>query len=534
MATNAGVWQVDRFARYTSRRARELSRLEEDMGAAVSYDEWLETAQAHDELSGAADWRRREETRLYDYASIRARLKRLRRLRRAGNDRRLLFALNEGIHGNMGGMGRPALYQRAHGGTKLLISDYIDAICASLHHIASPAADAIPMGERLHFFQRASHCYGRSALMLSGGGTLGYFHLGVLRALIEQKLCPEVVSGASAGAFVAAILGTRTDAEFLELFRDGFLADELTANRNNIRLGFFRREPPDVAAIKSDMARFIPDLTFMEAYEKTGRAINITVSPAEPHQTSRLLNYIASPNVTILSAVMASAALPGVFPPVQLEARNDAGRIENYLPMRRWIDGSLSQDLPAKRLARLYGVNHFIVSQVMPGVGRERSAGPGLQKTLSDASIAGTKQMLRGVFDLLQTRLRVPAPVGSAMNMINGLIDQQFTGDINIFPGYGYGSLGKVLRMLSREEMLELFRAGERATWPKLPMIETTTRIGRCLDGILHAFEEQEERWLNSGGARRSARRARRAAGDAGDGAIDSGETGDAARQADH
>jgi NTE family protein len=333
--------------------------------------------------------------------------------------------------------------------------------------------------------------------MLSGGGTLGYFHLGVLKALIEQELCPEVISGASAGAFVAAILGTRSDAEFLALFRDGYLADELTANRNNIKLGFFRREKPDIDAIKEDMARFVPDMTFIEAYEKTGRAINITISPAEPHQTSRLLNYIASPNVTILSAVLASSALPGVFEPVQLEARNDDGDIEPYLPMHRWIDGSLSQDLPAKRLARLYGVNHFIVSQVMPGLGRERDAGPGLQKTLSDASIAATKQMLRGMFDALQARRGVPAPVGSAMNMLNGLIDQQFTGDINIFPGYGYGSLGKVLRMLNREEMLELFVAGERATWPKLPMIECTTRIGRCLDGILHEFEAREEQWLD-------------------------------------
>lgn len=495
----ARAWQIERLRRYTSRTARELAQLEAEMDSAVSYGEWLECAGAHDKLSGAMDWRRRKETRLYDHGSIEARLKRLRKLRRGGDDRRLLFALNEGIHGNMDGMGRAALYRRAHSGTKTLISDYVDGICDSLEHIASPSASGIAIGERLHFFQRASHCYGRSALMLSGGGTLGFFHLGVLKALIEQGLCPEVISGASAGAFVAGIVGTRSDEEFLDLFRDGYLADELTANRNDIKLGFFRREKPDMAAVKDDMSRLIPDMTFLEAYEKTGRAINITISPAEPHQTSRLLNHMASPNVTILSAVMASSALPGIFPAVQLEARNDEDEVVPYLPTRRWIDGSLSQDLPAKRLARLYGVNHFVVSQVMPGLGRERDAQPGLQKTLSDASVAATKQMLRGMFDALQARRRVPAPVGSAMNMINGLIDQQFTGDINIFPRYGYASLGKVLRMLNREEMLALFRSGERATWPKLPMIECTTRIGRCLDRILHDFEAREETLLGSG-----------------------------------
>lgn len=484
---------------------RELQRLEAAMVAADSYDEWLSLAQAHDETSGAAAWRRNPVSRLYDHENIEARLRQLRRLRRSGGNAKLLAALNEGIHGNMGGMGRPVLYRRALTGSKLLISDYIDELCRSLEQLASPAADDIPLGKRLHFFQRASHCYGRSALMLSGGGTLGYFHFGVIRALIEQGLCPEVVSGASAGAFVAAVLGTRTDNEFLALFEDRWLARELTANRGDVRLGFLRRDRPDPEIVRREMERFIPDMTFLEAYEKTGRAINITISPLEPRQTSRLLNHIASPTVTVLSAVMASSALPGVFPPVQLEARGDGGQREAYLPDRKWIDGSLSQDLPAKRLARLYGVNHFIVSQVMPGLGRERKSEPGIQKTLSDASVAATKQMVRGFFDILQRRTRVPAPVGSAINVISGLIDQQFTGDINIFPGYGFGGLGKVLKLLEEDEMVELIEAGERATWPKLPQIETTTRIGRTLDRILHEFEAREERWLSGSELRGSA-----------------------------
>tara|TARA_E500000305_G_scaffold57008_1_gene45494 strand:+ start:1058 stop:2599 length:1542 start_codon:yes stop_codon:yes gene_type:complete len=489
----------ERVPRRTRSRANELRHLKQEMDCASSYAQWDANARAHDELSGAMDWRRRDATRLFDYASIQSRLNRLRKLRRPGSERRLLFALNEGIHGNMDGMGRPVMYAQAHTGTKLVVDKYIDAICGSLQRIANTDAESIPLGERLHFFQRASHCYGRTALMLSGGGILGYFHFGVLKALIEQQLCPEVISGASAGAFVAAVLGTRTDTEFLALFDNDYLAKELTANRGNIKLDLFRRsEKLDIESVKSDMRRFIPDMTFIEAYEKTGRAINITISPAEPQQTSRLLNHVASPNVTLLSAVMASSALPGIFPAVQLQARNDEGVIESYLPMRRWIDGSLSQDLPAKRLARLYGVNHFIVSQVMPGLGRDPNVEPGIQRTLSDASVAATKQIVRGVFDVLQRRTRISPSIGSAINIINGLLDQQFTGDINIFPGYGYKSLGKILRMLELDEMIELFQAGERAAWPVIPIIESTTRIGRTLDRILHEFDAKEQNWLAS------------------------------------
>ena len=316
-----------------------------------------------------------------------------------------------------------------------------------------------------------------------------------MKVLIEQKLCPVVISGASAGAFVAGIVGSRTDEEFLALFENNTLARALTENNDNVKLGFGINEKIDMRSIKREMARLIPDMTFKEAYEKTGRSINISISPAEPRQTSRLLNHIASPNVTLRSAVLASTALPGVFQPVQLEARNADGDIKPYLPSRRWIDGSFSQDLPAKRLARMYAVNHFIVSQVMPGLGRETNAKPGLRKIVADASVAATKQIVRGYLDFFQRYGKVGPQMGTSMNAVNALLDQQYTGDINIFPGYGLSSLGKLLKMMTEEEMTDLIKAGERATWPKIPVISLTTRIGRTLDGILHSFEMDEARW---------------------------------------
>ena len=480
------------------RQKAAVRRLERSLEQAESFEQWQDLAEEHDYATGGEVWRHNEESRLYDSSSINTRLQRLRRLRKKGDDKGLLFALNEGIHGNMAGMGNGKLYSRAMTGTKVLIEEYIAEICGSLEYLSPRNFEGIPWAERVEFFQRASHCYGRSALMLSGGGTLGYFHFGVLKSLIEQELCPVVISGASAGAFVAAIVGTRSDAEYLALFEDNYLAKALTSNRSNIKLGFGKNSPVDMRAIKREMARMIPDMTFLEAYEKTGRSINITISPAEPRQTSRLLNHIASPNVTIRSAVLASSALPGIFPPAQLQARNVDGDVQTYLPSRRWIDGSFSQDLPAKRLARMYGVNHFIVSQVMPGLGKERSIRPGMRKIVSDASVAATKEVVRGCLDFVQRHTEMGPRLGTAMNAANALIDQRFSADINIFPGYGASSLGKILKILSEEEMAELISAGESATWPKVPAIRTTTRIGRTLDGILHDFEVDESHWLKT------------------------------------
>lgn len=475
-----------------------LKQSEQTLTQADSYANWLELAAEHDRLTGGDQWRKNNESRLYDSDSIKIRQNRLRRLRKKGDDEGLLFALNEGIHGNMAGMGKAQLYQRAKCGTKVLIEDYIGEICSALDYLSPRDFAGIPWADRVDFFQRASHCYGRSALMLSGGGTLGYFHFGVLKSLIEQKLCPQVISGASAGAFVAAIVGTRTDEEYLQLFEDDYLARGLTANRENIKIGFGNSDNVDMREIKRELARMIPDMTFHEAFQKTGRSINITISPAEPRQNSRLLNHISSPTVTIRSAVLASSALPGVFPPAQLEAHNVSGKVQPYLPSRRWIDGSFSQDLPARRLARMYGVNHFIVSQVMPGLGREPHIHQGIRKIASDASIAATKQVVRGSLGLVQRYVTVGPKTGVAMNTLNALIDQQYTGDINIFPTYGMDSLRSVLKMLSLDEMIELMKGGERATWPKIPAIGVTTSIGRTLDRILHDFEVEETHWLRT------------------------------------
>src|SRR5207247_7997887 len=70
-----------------------------------------------------------------------------------------------------------------------------------------------PYEHKLRFFHEVALSYGRSALMLSGGATLGLFHVGVVKALFREDLVPNVVSGSSAGSVVAATMGTRTPEE---------------------------------------------------------------------------------------------------------------------------------------------------------------------------------------------------------------------------------------------------------------------------------------------------------------------------------
>ena len=50
-------------------------------------------------------------------------------------------------------------------------------------------------------------------------------------------------------------------------------------------------------------------LTFMEAFKKTGKVLNISVIPSDKHSPSKLLNYLTAPDCIIWSALLASAAV---------------------------------------------------------------------------------------------------------------------------------------------------------------------------------------------------------------------------------
>ena len=93
------------------RDLHRLARPRKAMDAASSYAEWSEAAMAYDDRSGATQWKRHDGSGRYDYRVIRRRMDELSRLRRKGDPHELLYFLNEGMHGNVGGMGSPGHVQ---------------------------------------------------------------------------------------------------------------------------------------------------------------------------------------------------------------------------------------------------------------------------------------------------------------------------------------------------------------------------------------------------------------------------------------
>ena len=42
---------------------------------------------------------------------------------------------------------------------------------------------------------------------------MGFYHIGVVKALMQNDLMPRVIGGSSAGSIVCSMIGTRTDEE---------------------------------------------------------------------------------------------------------------------------------------------------------------------------------------------------------------------------------------------------------------------------------------------------------------------------------
>ena len=63
----------------------------------------------------------------------------------------------------------------------------------------------------------------KTGLVLSGGGTRGFAHLGLIAALYKIGIQPDVISGASAGAIVGAFIAAgKKPEDILEIFKKGW------------------------------------------------------------------------------------------------------------------------------------------------------------------------------------------------------------------------------------------------------------------------------------------------------------------------
>lgn len=482
---------------------RVLRHLEDKIQYAEDYASWRQACLEHDQLSGAEEWKARDRSSDYDYQLIRTRIQHIERTRERGDVHKLVFHMHEGLHGSLGNISNPNLYLRSKAGTKHLIERYLTTVCDALNYICDTELDDFTLADKLNFFNKTGRAFGQTALMLSGGAALGLFHIGVCKSLWEEGLLPKVISGSSAGAIIAGVLGTHSDAELAEKLQPESLY--LEAFKYVGWRGVLKGTPVlDGDYLEKCLDENIPDMTFREAYEHTGREINIPVSPYDRHQHGRLLNHKTSPNVLIRKAVLASCAIPGIYPPVSLWAKNMEGQKVPYIPGRKFVDGSISDDLPIRRLSRLYGINHSIVSQtnphVVPFMSRSQAIKQGGVLPITRTWIRRNIAMNASFgLDLLHDRVE-SNDLGLVVDKIRSVLMQKYDGDINIIPPRKPLNVLRVLANPSVEDVREYIRNGERTTWPRMDMIRNTTMISRTFRDCMHRLNKQGTERIKAGG----------------------------------
>jgi predicted acylesterase/phospholipase RssA len=508
----------------TWRGARQ--RLRQQLQDARSYTDWISGARELDSYLGNDSWKEKDDYAYYDSKTVKKvhqQLTKLRQKAEAEEEGRSgatgtgkpsavedLRALMEGkrldVHGlrakpmltsrlaccknNWVGFENPRLYSETYYGTKDLVQSFVDEAETSLQFLLRTAQ--LDADNKRALFKHLGSNFGRTALCLSGGATFAYYHFGVAKALMDAELLPEVITGTSGGALVAALLCTRTDEELKKLLVPA-LAHRITACHEGI-LTWSKRWWKTGARFDSvDWAKKCAwmtygSLTFKEAYERTGRILNVSCVPSDPHSPTILANYITAPDCVVWSAVLASAAVPGILNPVVLMKKDRDGSLSPYSFGHKWKDGSLRTDIPLKALNLHFNVRFSIVSQVNPhinifffssrgSVGRPvtHRRGRGWRGGfLGSALEQYLKLDLTKWLKVLRHLELLPRPLGQDWSE---LWLQRFSGTITIWPKSIPSDFVHILSDPTPQRLARMIHVGQQSAFPKLKFIANRAKL---------------------------------------------------------
>lgn len=481
-------------------------RLRRDLSAKKTYADWLTAAQALDAYLGNEKWKETDEYAYYDHLTINKVVAQLKKSRKDAEQEiqqngeksshdsvvmeELCILLEACVKNNFSGVENPRLYSECYSGTKDLVQEYVDEVNACLRLVAD--SQQIRNEDKYLHFKHLDTNMGRTALCLSGGATFAYYHFGVVKALLDQNVLPEIITGTSGGALVAGLVATRTDEELRQLLVPA-LAHRIRACHEGFATWFGRWWRTGARFDTLDWSRQCSwfcrgSTTFREAYERTGRVLNVTCVPSDPHSPTILANYLTSPDCVIWSAVLASAAVPGILNPVVLMTKKRDGTLAPYSFGHKWKDGSLRTDIPVKALNLHFNVNFTIVSQVNPhinlfffssrgSVGRPvtHRKGRGWRGGFLGSAIEQyVKLDMNKWLRVLRHLELLPRPLGQDWSEI---WLQKFNGTVTIWPKSVPSDFYHILSDPNPDRLARMLHAGKQSAFPKIQFIKNRFKI---------------------------------------------------------
>jgi predicted acylesterase/phospholipase RssA len=502
--------------------------LRKKLRAQVNYEDWVKAAQELDSYLGNDKWKVEDEGSYYDWKMLRRILRDVRSLRKRAEQEEkqgnksgpraideLRATLEVCVKTNFAGIENPRLYSETYYGTKDLLQTYTDEIADAVRYVF--ASEQLTVADKRTLAKHMSANFGRTALCLSGGATFAYYHFGIAKALLDADLLPTIITGTSGGALVAGLVATRTNEELKQLLVPA-LASRITACEEGMSIWLKRYWRTGARFDATEWAKKCAwfchgSLTFAEAYERTGRILNVSCVPSDPHSPTILANYLTAPDCVVWSAVLASAAVPGILNPVVLMRKNRDGKLEPYNFGHKWKDGSLRTDIPLKSLNLHFNVNFSIVSQVNPHVslwffssrgtvGRPvtHRRGRGWRGGFLGSAIEQfIKLDLNKWLKVARHLELLPRPMGQDWSQV---FLQRFSGTITIWPKTRTMDFYYILSDPTMPRLANMIRSGQLAAWPKLKMLSNRLAIEKVIAEARNATRPPDQPVLPTPGPR--------------------------------
>jgi len=217
----------------------------------------------------------------------------------------------------------------------------------------------------------------RVAFVLSGGAGLGAIQVGMLRALYERGVSPDVIVGTSAGAMNGAFIATRpqtvaTADALASVWRDLRRGEVFPLNPITGMLGFLgaRNHLVPASGLRRLIARHV-ERGDLEDLPIPLHVVAVDVISGEELRLSR---------GPVLDAVLASAAIPGVISPVRWEERT-------------LMDGGVANNTPISHAVEL-GAERIYVLPTGHACALEEPPGGALAMTLHAVSLLTQRRLM--------------------------------------------------------------------------------------------------------------------------------------------
>lgn len=163
----------------------------------------------------------------------------------------------------------------------------------------------------------------RLGLVLGGGGARGFAHLGVVQAMYEAGLRPDIISGTSAGSIIGAMIASgHTPEECLQFFTGKKIL-------NFARPTMSKKGIMTMAGMEESLSNFLHTTTFEELKIPlviTASDINNAVPVHFEHGE-------------LLPCIIASCSIPVVFTPKEIEHID-------------YVDGGVFMNLPVRPIRK--------------------------------------------------------------------------------------------------------------------------------------------------------------------------------------